>query len=107
MTDENFSTVSKLNTDAVFPFVFVRSLASSEAGEDLEGNTINAAFLSFQVDVYDNRTQSRARNVMDEVIRIMKTMRFQVLSMPEFDASSDEPRITARFRRLIGSGDEL
>lgn len=107
MTEDNFSTVNSLNTDAVFPFVFLRSLSSSEYGQDLEGLTVNAALFSFQVDVYDNRTQDRTRQVMGEVMRIMKSMRFEVIAMPEFDSESNEHRCTARFRRLIGSGDVL
>lgn len=108
MTDRNFSTVNKNNDEPVFPFVLVKALPSMEAGEDLEGDTINAALFTFQVDVFDNRSQNRARDVMREVVRIMKDMRFQVVAMPEFDIGDDGVyRSTARFRRMIGSGDVL
>lgn len=108
MTGEHFSTVNKNNTDPLFPFVYVQSLPSSEEGADLEGLSINAGLFSFQVDVYDNRSQTRAREVMGEVVRIMKTMRFHVTSMPEFKRDADGVyRSTARFRRIIGAGDIL
>ena len=108
MTEKHFSTVNKSSTDPTFPFVYIHSLPASEQGGDLEGTTINAGLFSFQVDVYDNQSQSRARTVMREVVRIMKSMRFQVNAMPEFERSNDGVyRSTARFRRLIGSGDVL
>lgn len=108
MTGEHFSTVNRKTADAKFPTILVQNLPSVEQGADLEGSTINAGLFSFQVDVFDNRSQGRTREVMTEVVRIMKEMRFQVVAMPEFEASSDGTyRCTARFRRLIGSGDVL
>jgi hypothetical protein len=64
MTGENFSAVDSTNKKAVFPFVHVHSLPASEKGQDLEGNTINAGLFTFQIDVIDNKTQNRSREVM-------------------------------------------
>lgn len=108
MTGEHFSTVNRKTKETKFPTILVQNLPSVEQGADLEGSTINAGLFSFQVDVFDNRSQGRTREVMTEVVRIMKEMRFQVVAMPEFEASADGTyRCTARFRRLIGSGDVL
>lgn len=108
MTGTHFSTVNKSNTEPLFPFVYIHQLPTTEQGADLEGTTINAGLFAFQVDVYDSQSQARARTVMGEVVRIMKSMRFQVTSMPEFERSADGTyRSTARFRRMIGSGDVL
>ena len=106
MTADNFSTVNSANKAAVFPFVYVHALPASEQGQDLEGNTVNAGLFTFQVEVIDNKSQSRSRAVMSEVIRIMKSMRFDIISMPEFDTDGTH-RCVARFRRTIGSGDVL
>ena len=105
MTDQNFSTVDSANKLAVFPFVYVHLLPATEVGADLEGTHINAGNFTFQIDVYDNKSQSRARNVMSEVVRIMKSMRFNITSMPEFSSSDGIYRCTMRARRVIGSGD--
>ena len=106
MTDANFSTVDKANKNAVFPFVYVQGLPASEQGADLQGTSINGALFTFQVDVTDNQTQTRARKVMTDVIRIMKTMGFEIVSMPSFEGTQDNThRMTARFRRLIGAND--
>lgn len=107
MTSENFSTTDSQNKKAVFPFVYVNLLPASETGNDLEGDTINGGIFTFQIDVYDNKTQARAREVMTEVVRIMKSMRFLVNQMPSFDDTEDVKRMTTRFQRIIGSGDIL
>ena len=107
MTDKNFSTVGSSDTPAVFPFVYVNALPASEQGRDLQGTSVNGALFGFQIDVYSNKTQNEARKVMTEVTRIMKTMGFEINSMPSFESTSDVHRMTARFRRIIGANDKL
>ena len=105
MTDTNFS-MSNTNTKAVFPFVYVNALPGSERGQDLGGTSINGGLFSFQIDVYDNQTQTRARKVMTEVVRIMKSMGFESNSMPSFEQTQDNTvRMVTRFRRVIGAED--
>lgn len=107
MTDSNFS-MSNTNTKAVFPFVFVNALPASERGQDLSGTSINGGLFSFQIDVYDSQSQTRARKVMTEVMRIMKSMGFESNSMPSFEQTQDNTvRMVARFRRVIGAGDKF
>lgn len=107
MTDSNFSTVGSSNTPAVFPFVGIQLLSGSEIGEDLEGNSINAGRFTFQIEVTDNQSQARAKEVMSEIKRIMLTMRFRPREMPSFNDTKDTHTSTARFRRSIGSEDIL
>lgn len=108
MEDSNFSTVGSSDAPAVFPFVYVKSLEPVETGEDLEGTSINGGLFTFQVDVYDNKYQANAKEVMMEVVRIMKRMGFKCKKLPSFDDSSkDVHRMTARFRREIDDGDVL
>lgn len=107
MTNNNFSTTDSQNKKAVFPFVYINLLPAVEQGMDLEGIDINGGLFTFQIDVYDNQTQARAREVMGEVVRIMKAMRFEITAMPSFESSDDTERITARFRRLIGALDTI
>lgn len=105
MKDKNFST-KKTKESAVFPFVYVHLLPAVEQGQDLEGNNINAGLFTFQIEVYDNQSHSRARAVMGEVLRIMKSMRFDCIALPEIE-DGDTIRCVSRFRRIIGSGDVL
>lgn len=108
MTDNNFS-MRNTNTKAVFPFVFVSSLASSPMARDLQGNSINAGRFGFQIEVYDNQTQTRARKVMTEIQRIMvEEMGFEPTSIPNFQETNDNTvRMISRFTREIGAGDKL
>ena len=107
MTSSNFSTVGSSDTPAVFPFVYVQLLPSTEQGQDIEGNEINAGLFTFQIEVTDNQTQARARDVMSEVKRIMKSMRFIVQPTPTLEDTKDTHRAIMRCNRRIGSDDIL
>ena len=107
MTDSNFSTVGSSDTPAVFPFVYVQLLPSAETGQDLEGATINAGLFTFQIEVTDNQTQARAKDVMSEIKRIMKSMRFTVQCTPTLEDTKDTHRAIMRCNRIIGSCDLL
>ena len=107
MTNSNFSTVGSSDTPAVFPFVYIQLLPSAEQGQDIEGNTINAGLFTFQIEVTDNQTQTRAKDVMSEVKRIMKSMRFTVQCTPTLEDTKDTHRAIMRCNRRIGSSDIL
>ncbi len=103
-----FTTDSKrTNNIANFPLVFMFSLTSPETSKDLERTRINGVTATFQIEVSDNESQSRARTVMTEVIRVMKTMRFDVLTMPIPADYGGVYRLVARFRRSIDETDIL
>ena len=107
MTNSNFSTVGSSDTPAVFPFVYIQLLPSTEQGQDIEGNEINAGLFTFQIEVTDNQTQARAKDVMSEVKRIMKSMRFTVQPTPDIQDTKDTHRAIMRCNRRIGSDDIL
>ena len=107
MTSSNFSTVGSSDTPAVFPFVYIQLLPSAEQGQDIEGNTINAGLFTFQIEVTDNKKQVIAKDVMSEVKRIMKSMRFTVQPTPDIQDTKDTHRAIMRCNRRIGSDDIL
>ena len=107
MTSSNFSTVGSSDNQAVFPFVYIQLLPSTEQGQDIEGNAINAGLFTFQIEVTDNQTQERAKDVMSEVKRIMKSMRFTVQPTPDIQDTKDTHRAIMRCNRRIGSCDIL
>ena len=107
MKDENFSTVGSSDAPAVFPFVYIQLLPSTEQGQDIEGNTINAGLFTFQIEVTDNKKQVIAKDVMSEVKRIMKSMRFTVQPTPDIQDTKDTHRAIMRCNRRIGSDDIL
>lgn len=107
MSNKNFSTVEINKTSPVFPFVYVKTLASMEKGRDLEAVSINGGLFSYQIEVTDNKSQETAREVMSEVIKVMKKMSFEVNAIPEFESTKDSYRCVARFRRTIDENDVL
>ena len=107
MKDENFSTVGSSDTPAIFPFVYIQLLPSAEQGQDIEGNTINAGLFTFQIEVTDNKKQVIAKDVMSEVKRIMKSMRFTVQPTPDMQDTKGTHRAIMRCNRRIGSSDIL
>ena len=108
MTDDNFSTTARSYSDVKFPFVYIQTVPGSERGRDLNGQTINGGNFPFQIEVTDNKSDNRAREVMKEVVRIMVTlMHFDVSEMPSFESTEDEHKCVARFQRVIGYDDKL
>ena len=107
MTSSNFSTVGSSDTPAVFPFVYIQLLPSAEQGQDIEGNEINAGLFTLQIEVTENQSQARAKDVISEVKRIMKSMRFTVQPTPDIQDTKDTHRAIMRCNRRIGSDDIL
>lgn len=102
----NFSKSSvSLDTKPVFPYITFLELPGSEKGRDLEGNSINAALFTFQVDVYDNAKEETTKECMAAIVKIMKSMMFEASAMPAPDSKPQEYRSTARFSRIIGAAD--
>lgn len=104
--DITFTTNNREIKDAKFPCVYAHLLGSPERGQDLEGNSINAGYFTFQIEVYDNKTQKRSKEVMESVLMVMKSMRFEI-NFPEIQNVDDVYRSVARCSRIIGSGDVL
>lgn len=102
-----FTNSDRADTAAKFPTVYIHEMAGMESGADTEGDTINAVWYSFQIEITTNTNQSEAKEVMDEVVLIMKTMRFQVIATPEFQNTDSVYRRVARFRRMIAEDDIL
>ena len=102
-----FTTEDKVDSLPRFPTVYIHEMPGMETGADLQGGTINAVWSSFQIEVTTNTKQSDTKEVMDEVVKIMKKMRFQVISMPEFQNTDSIYRRVARFRRMIADDDIL
>lgn len=105
--DTNFTADDRVPAEPKFPTVYVHLMGSTEEGQDLEGLTINAVMATFQIEVKDNKSMNNASDVMGYVVKIMKTMRYEVVTMPEFSNNQSVYRKVARFRRMIGSGDVL
>lgn len=91
----------------IFPTIYVHEMSGTEKGQTIDGQAINAATATYQVDVIVNTQQSDAKKILAIVANVFKRMRFEVISTPEFDSEEKIYRSTARFRRLIAANDRL
>lgn len=91
----------------IFPTIYVHEMSGTEKGQTTDGQAINAVTATYQVDVIVNTQQSDAKKILAIVANVFKRMRFEVISMPEFDSEEKIYRSTARFRRLIAANDRL
>lgn len=95
------------STNPRFPTLLLQMLESPEVGQDLDNTTVNGINAGFQIDVIDNqKTRTRVKEIMSEVRRIMKSMRFNLRDAPDMD-TNDEKRSILRVNRIIGHGDIL
>ena len=102
-----FTTSDRNQSNPKFPTVMIRDLGSAERGNDLENIHINAYQCTIQVDVIDNESQNRAKEVMQHIIDEMKKNSFSIITAPMQDNNYDTYRVVSRFRREIGWNDTL
>ena len=107
MTASSFSSVSAEASNAKFPFVYITLVSGAEANTDLEATRFNGGSYTYQVNVYDNVSQARAKEVMDSVARAMKNMAFTTASLPIFASNESTYVQIGRFQRWIDEGDEV
>lgn len=107
MTDINFSTVGSSNTPAVFPFVLIEELDSSEIGNDLDGLDTSGLRYSVRIHVSDNNSQTNAKEIAYEARRIMKTMRFSCGAPVPQNIVNNVYGYVVQCSRIIGEGDIL
>lgn len=103
----DFTTSDKVSKKPKFPTVYIHMLPSPEIGQTLDGTTLNGILANFQIKVSDNVNNSRAREVMNEVVRILKTMRFSINEMPYSENKEGTYYSLVRARRAIGASDIL
>lgn len=106
-TNLNFTTVDKSSTKPKFPNVYIHLLPSNSIGETNESKTLEGLGAMFQVDVQDNQSQARSKEVADEVLRIMTSMGFKPRPTPHFENTEDTYKNTSRYYKAIGDEDIL
>lgn len=101
-----FTTKSKSTKTPTFPTVYIHLLSAKEEGKTIDGKSINALSVTFQVDVTTNKDESEARHVMSIISEAFKDLRFGVKDFPSLEYG-DTNKSTARFQRIIGANEKL
>lgn len=108
MKDNSFSTTDNQNKKAIFPFVYIWFMPSNAEPIDLERKSAQSIDFSVQIDVFDNKSQTNARDVAMEVMRIMvDELSFIPYPIPYFDNKGDVFRMVAIYKRTIDWNDIL
>lgn len=105
--DINFTTINKTKSGTKYPSVYVHMMESSERGTTLEATEIEGVLSSFQIDIYDNQSQSRTKDVATEIMKVAKEMRFQMVGFPYNNNTDSLYRMVIRIRRMICDDDIL
>lgn len=107
LTDDNFSTVKDNPSDADFPFVSMSLISATETSNDLEATTLRGGLFTYQINVFDNQSQARTKEIMNYVTKAMKSMSFRATSLPLFANNGSTFVQVARWQRNFDEGDEL
>lgn len=103
----------RLNDDTTLPSVFIKMLDSPETGADLEGTTVNAMYVTFEVHITipkdgTNYGMSGLRKIASSVLENFKKLRFQMATRGEITReTSDTYTLIARYGRVIGADEEI
>lgn len=106
--DINITEDSHKISGAKFPNVYLHFLSPVEVGKDLDGQDVNAIYLTAEIIVTVTAAQNMevAREVTQVVIGCMKDMRFTA-NLAEFVDTDSEYRTVSRFTRTIGNEETL
>jgi hypothetical protein len=103
----NITTNSANLTNAEFPCIYIHMIESPEQGEDMEGTEVNALYVSFVIEIIDNKSASNTNELSKSVHKIMKSMCFRAVGFPYNDNTDTTYRKVCRYRRTIGKNDTL
>ncbi len=97
-----FTTQEESKTPVQFPNVYVYLMPSTENGRTFEGGGMECGLFTFQIKVTDNQNQTRVKEVMSEIMRIMgDELSFATVSTPAYQNTKDTYWADTRFRREL------
>jgi CMP-2-keto-3-deoxyoctulosonic acid synthetase len=103
----NITTNSANLVDAKFPCIYIHMIESPESGEDMESDDVNALFVTFVIEIIDNKSASNTNELSKAVHKIMKSMYFRTIGFPYNDNTDTVYRKVCRYRRTLGKNDTL
>lgn len=105
--DLEFTTQEESKTKAKFPNIYVYLMPGTEVGQTLEGDCFIGGRFTFQIRVTNNNGQTTVQEITNEIVRLMKRMRFQISATPVYENDADTQWSVMRFGRIICDGDIL
>lgn len=102
-----FTTQEESKGTPKFPNVYVYLMPGAEIGQTIKGDTFAGGTFTFQIRVTNNSGQIAVQEITNEIVRIMKKMRFSIVATPVYENDADTQWSIMRFRRPICNGDIL
>lgn len=102
-----FTTQEESKGKPKFPNVYVYLMPGTEIGQTLEGTTFAGGMFTFQIRVTNNTGQTEVQEITNEIVRIMKKMRFSIVATAVYENDADTQWSVMRFRRSITKDDVL
>lgn len=88
-----------------FPTLYVHLLQPVEIGQSLENIDIAAVRATFDLQVFSNKSESECRKIITEVIKQMKSLRFNISLLPDPQTANKKYFAITRCTRVIAAGD--
>lgn len=88
-----------------FPALYIHMLPSQEVGNTLYNGDIPALRVTFELQVFSNKSESECTKIMNACIMEMKKLYFTVSMFPDPQTSDKKYFAIARFTRIIAGGD--
>ena len=93
------------------PTVYIHQLPGAEMAKTLDGKGINAMLFTFEITITVSKKQGQAaaNEVIWEIVRQFKKLRFEIMMSPTFTSSNNAAvqQIVARVRRPIGADENI
>lgn len=100
-----YTTQIQTITDTQFPCIYLHLVDSYEIGTDISRLYVNALNVTFQVEVYVNTSQDECGEIMGEVVKQFKKLRFSIYRFPSYTNTGGVIRGVIRAKRVIGAND--
>lgn len=99
-----YTTVNNNKLPSQFPTVRVQVVDAPERGRDLDNMTVNAVYMTIQVDVLSNKSKSESKEIAFAIQRTLKNLSFEVKT-PISTEEGDIYRYIVRASRSFANGD--
>lgn len=103
----SFTTQEESKSKPKFPNVYVYLMPGTEIGQTTEGDVFEGGLFTFQIRITNNTGQTPVQEIANEIIKLMKKMRFQIVATPIYENDADTQWSVMRFRRAICQNDVL
>ena len=102
-----YTTSDTSDQSAVFPTIYIHELNSPEDGRDLECDTVNSIFCTFEVKVTVDSKREDSKWIAKQITEAFRELKFHTLMFPITTGHNATFETIMRVRRMISNNDTL